>query len=81
MEKWQYLIINSNLVGRVFIPHFVGTDELPNWQNGPGIHTVLNELGEQGWELVNAFIESSNFFVILKKLKPHDARFKRLSTL
>jgi len=61
MQKWDYLHIvvdheGNNLLGR---PRYVNGQELPNWEQGENIFSVMNTLGWKGWELVshlNAFL-------------------------
>jgi hypothetical protein len=31
----------------------VNGHELENWPQGPQLHHVLDQLGEEGWELIN----------------------------
>ncbi len=53
MQKWEYLFVSCGLVSNQWVPNFVGGQELPDWKKGPSICQVANQLGEQGWELVN----------------------------
>jgi hypothetical protein len=54
MQKWDYLFIvvdeaHGNFGGR---PRYVNGQELPDWNQGPSIFTVMNHLLWQGWEPV-----------------------------
>lgn len=53
MQKWDYLYIvvdyeNDNR-GR---PRYVNGQELPNWEQGENIMSVISKLGWKGWERV-----------------------------
>ncbi len=53
MQKWEYLEVAALDRGNSFwVPYRVNGEELKDWRKGPNIHTYLNELGQQGWELV-----------------------------
>lgn len=49
MQKWEYLLVVA-MDGR---PRYIHGQELRDWQRGPNILDYLNQLGDQGWELVN----------------------------
>jgi len=49
-------------------PRFVDGSELPGWKEGPEILGYLNELGEDGWEMVG---------IVSKGRSERDAYFKR----
>ena len=48
MQKWDYE--NNNFLG---LPRSVNGQELPNWEQGESILSVMNTLGWKGWELVS----------------------------
>jgi hypothetical protein len=55
MQKWDYLHIvvdyeDNNVLGR---PRYVNGQEMPNWEQGANIFSVMNTLGWKGWELVS----------------------------
>ena len=61
MQKWDYLHIVVDYEGNNFLgrPLYVNGQELPNWEQGENIFSVMNTLGWKGWELVsnlNAFL-------------------------
>lgn len=52
MQKFEYLMLRCDYYDEVLYPRLIGGTELPNWKKNPPIHEYLNQLGEQGWELV-----------------------------
>ncbi len=74
--KWEYLSVTLSYTGRQvegqaeFLPRWVNGQELENWQHIPHYTTFLNQLGEEGWELVA--ISGSNLF--FKRPKRWQAR-------
>jgi hypothetical protein len=61
MQRWDYLSIVVDYEGNNFLgrPRYVNGQELPNWEQGENILSVMNTLGWKGWELVsnlNAFL-------------------------
>ena len=53
MTKWEYLIIQPSEHRNVDKPWTVNGRELRNWKKGPDIYDYINQLGDEGWELVN----------------------------
>jgi hypothetical protein len=52
---WQYMMWKVGHPtdrdgGRV---KYLNGEELPNWNNGPGLPSALNQAGADGWELVS----------------------------
>ena len=76
MQKWDYLYIvvdyeGNNYLGR---PRYLNGQELPNWEQGETILSVMNKLGWKGWERV------SNVFGLdfqAKKSKQQTLIFRR----
>ena len=60
MQKWEYLYVR-------------GHNEKIDWINGTAaggrieIWNFLNEMGQEGWELISTWIESSWKYLILKR--------------
>ncbi len=50
--KWEYLIVSFHEQNG-WRARFVNGHELENWPQGPQLHHVLDQLGEEGWELIN----------------------------
>jgi hypothetical protein len=50
--KWEYLIVSFHEQNG-WHARFVNGHELENWLQGPQLHHVLDQLGEDGWELIN----------------------------
>jgi len=80
MQKWDYLYIvvdyESNYLGfPLGRPRSVNGQELPNWEQGEPIFSVMNTLGWKGWDLVsnaNAFLGFP-----IKKSKQQTLIFRR----
>lgn len=53
MQKWEYLFVDANMYpfGNKLISIYVNGEERRDWKQGM-LHLFVNELGEQGWELV-----------------------------
>ena len=54
MQKWEYLFIGADYDEGVVRPIYVNDQPLPDWKKGPTLSVYVNQLGEQGWELVAA---------------------------
>ncbi|MDQ2691052.1 MAG: hypothetical protein M3Y68_03380 [Chloroflexota bacterium] len=54
MQNWDYLHIVVDYEGNNFFgrPRYVNGQELPNWEQGENILSVMNTLGWKGWERV-----------------------------
>jgi hypothetical protein len=50
--KWEYLVVSFHDQNG-WHARFVNGHELENWTQGPQLHHVLDQLGEDGWELIN----------------------------
>jgi hypothetical protein len=50
--RWEYLIVSFHDQNG-WRARFVNGHELENWPQGPQLHHVLDQLGEDGWELIN----------------------------
>lgn len=53
MQKWEYVFVECQGHGGQWRPKLVNGQELADWKKGPAIHEYSNQLGQQGWELVN----------------------------
>lgn len=49
--KWEYMEVVFRDYGG-YRPRFVNGEEQTGWKRAPLIHNYLNQMGEQGWELV-----------------------------
>lgn len=49
--RWEYLEVVFRDYGG-YRPRYINGEEQKYWKKAPPIHEVLNQLGEQGWELV-----------------------------
>ena len=70
MHKWEYLYLVSAInEDGDWIPQRINGKELPDWASGPGMYEVTNELGEQGWELVNIAVSDIAYRSVIKRTK------------
>ncbi len=73
--SWEYLIVSfheqNGWHARVINGH-----ELENWQRGPQLHDVLDQLGTDGWELINV-VKSEALYGTMDRIQ---AFFKRVKT-
>ena len=70
--NWEYLIVSFHEQNG-WHARFVNGRELENWQRGPQLHDVLDQLGEDGWELINV-VKSEPLYGTMDRLQ---AFFKR----
>lgn len=49
--KWEYMEVVFRDYGG-YRPRFVNGEEQGGWKRAPLIHDYLNQVGEEGWELV-----------------------------
>lgn len=52
-ERWEYLVVSLQNY-RGWRPRFINGQEIRNWAQAPVIHEYVDQLGEDGWELVAA---------------------------
>ena len=50
---WQYRVVSFQ-EHKGWRAHFVDGVEIPDWTSSPILHEYLQQLAEQGWELVSA---------------------------
>jgi hypothetical protein len=64
MPIWEYLYVNE-IENHVKMVNHV---ELRDWKRGPRVVDYLNQMGQQGWELVTyAYFSMSNAAVAVMK--------------
>ncbi len=53
MKKWEYLFVDASMYpfGNKLISLYVNGEEKRDWKQG-FLHLFINELGDDGWELV-----------------------------
>ncbi|MEG4942117.1 hypothetical protein [Microcoleus sp. F4-D5] len=53
MQKWEYLFVDANMYpfGNKLISLYVNGEEQRDWKQG-SLHLFVNQLGDDGWELV-----------------------------
>ncbi len=71
--QWEYLIVSFHEQNG-WHARFINGHELENWQRGPQLHDVLDQLGEDGWELVNV-VKSEALYGTMDRIQ---AFFKRI---
>jgi len=50
--RWEYLVVSFHAQNGLHA-RFINGRELKEWTRGPQLHTVLDQLGADGWELVS----------------------------
>ena len=70
--QWEYLVVSFHEQNG-WRARFINGHELENWQRGPQLHDVLDQLGEDGWELINV-VKSEPLYGTMDRLQ---AFFKR----
>jgi hypothetical protein len=70
--SWEYLIVSFHEQNG-WHARCVNGRELENWQRGPQLHDVLDQLGGDGWELINV-VKSEPLYGTTDRLQ---AYFKR----
>lgn len=69
MQKWEYLVVGITTDGAhspIWFPWYVNFVEQRNWKKGPNMAIYMNQLGEEGWELVG----KDGPMLIFKRPKP-----------
>jgi hypothetical protein len=65
MQKWEYMMV-IYWEGRV---RYINDQEVKNWKASTEMVTHLNQIGEQGWEMVHInWTDYYNAKVIFKQL-------------
>ena len=70
--QWEYLVVSFHEQNG-WHARFINGHELENWQRGPQLHDVLDQLGEDGWELINV-VKSEALYGTMDRIQ---AFFKR----
>ena len=70
--SWEYLIVSFHEQNG-WHARFINGHELENWQRGPQLHDVLDQLGEDSWELINV-VKSEALYGTMDRIQ---AFFKR----
>ena len=71
--QWEYLVVSFHEQNG-WHARFINGHELENWPRGPQLHDVLDQLGADGWELVNV-VKSEPLYGTMDRLQ---AFFKRV---
>jgi hypothetical protein len=75
MQQWNYLIMESDMVGKVRKMRWRHGEEIAAWKDGPTMYEALSALGAQGWEMVSSMFnavgygETKNFTFVMKRPK------------
>lgn len=73
-ERWEYLVVSLQNY-RGWRPRFINGQEIRNWAHAPVIHEYVDQLGEDGWELVAAsagkqvYASSDQYQLFFKRAK------------
>ncbi len=70
--QWEYLVVSFHEQNG-WHARFINGHELDNWQRGPQLHDALDQLGEDGWELINV-VKSEALYGTMDRIQ---AFFKR----
>ena len=69
MQKWEYLYVGVDYNSDK--PRYINGQELRDWKRQPHISVFMNQMGEQGWELVAFFNPSATVSpMVFKRPKP-----------
>ena len=59
MTKWEYLLLISKItVGGDEKPWIINGHGLRGWDKGPDLLDYINQLGDEGWDLVTEYKEA-----------------------
>ena len=62
MQKWEYLFVVGYMARNDWRPVYTnGVKVSEKWEKGPTIYEFANQLGEEGWELVNQIVQDERF--------------------
>jgi hypothetical protein len=68
MAQWEYLVVESGMLGREVTAAFVNGKEIPPSKRMEW-YTYLNWLGRQGWEMVGVANSTTRQMLYFKRLK------------
>jgi hypothetical protein len=77
MPRWEYLFVRCQLHDGRWRPYLLNAQAVENWEAGPDIAAFSNQLGAEGWEMVNVAVtgnaqgETTSFRAFFKR--PKDA--------
>ena len=73
MQTWEYLFVTAQLHAGSWRPRYVNQQEVREWKRGSSVSEFSNELGGDGWELVNLVISVTvnyeNYRLVFKRPK------------
>jgi hypothetical protein len=72
--QWDYLFLSSCVAGGILRPHVENDQELPHWRKGPSLHEYVQQLGDQGWEMVSHSYPSCGSYPTLVFKRPKDEK-------
>lgn len=76
MQKWEYLFVGCETHNNDWRPRYVNGQELRDWKRGSSISDFSNQIGAEGWELVNLMTghnqlgSTTNYRLVFKRPKP-----------
>ena len=68
MHQWEYIVVESGMVGREITAAFVNGKEIPTFKRMEW-YAYLNWLGVQGWEMVGVSNSTTRQMVYFKRIK------------
>ncbi len=68
MKKWEYKFFMCRYHEH-WRPKWENGEELPNWESGPTMFELSNQLGELGWELVSMHLLRGRYRMVFKRPK------------
>ena len=76
MQKWEYLFVVCEYQNDDWRPKYMNGQELRDWKRGPSVSDFSNQIGADGWELVNLmtgvnqFGETKSYRLVFKRQRP-----------
>ena len=59
MQKWEYLKVET---ANGSMPYSLNGVAIKDWKKGPNIFEFIGQLGDEGWEMLTAPVDTNHFF-------------------